>query len=493
MTHNAAPDTLSDGEGARVQREVARLRLLSRLASLAATIRDRGLLLNKVLQQLQEFYAVGSCGIYQLHGPVSPLHLIASLGISPELARELQKVPAGKGLIAKVVKDGTVTSWLDLQQEPQLYCPAILEAGWCSYLAHPLIAHERLLGVIFFSQNRQRQFSLEEIELLGHCCELIAAAIDTVDLVEKLEWQHRLTHASQRELDRSRQQLREHVHRLEESNRSLEQASRMKDRFLSLASHELRTPLTWIMTATEMLETSLPDLPDDSQSLLKTIHKGSNRLNNLVEDLLEMARIEARVIYLARESINLQIFLGDLAGQYAEETLRRRLILEIGSIPEHISPIGDYHHLRQACERILKNALKFTPPGGAIKLEAVHRTSEELRQQQPEMEPFCPEFFCREPLRDHIDVCISDNGVGIAEQDRLQIFDKFHGVGSINLHGKHHHSVEGPSAGLGLPLAKGMIEAHNGMVWVSSPVDYRKGSCFHVLLPLYLPNRPSID
>ncbi|MCK4620759.1 MAG: GAF domain-containing sensor histidine kinase [Desulfuromonadales bacterium] len=493
MTHKAAPDTLPDGEGARTQREVARLRLLSRLASLTATIRDRSLLLNKVLQQLHEFYAVDSCGIYQLHGLTSPLHLIASLGISTELARELQKVPTGKGLIAEVVKTGTTKSWLDLQQEPQLYCPAILDAGWRGFLAHPLIAHERLLGVIFFFQNHPRQFSLEEIELLGHCCQLIAAAIDTADLVEKLEWQHRLTHASQRELDRSRQQLREHVHRLEESNRSLEQASQMKDRFLSLASHELRTPLTWIMTATEMLETSLPDLPDDSQSLLKTIHKGSNRLNNLVEDLLEMARIEARVIYLARESIDLQMFLGDLANQYADETLRRRLSLEIGSIPEHLSPIGDHHHLRQALERILKNALKFTPPGGVIKLEAVHRTSEELRQQQPEMEPFCPEFFCREPLRDHIDVCISDNGVGIAEQDRLQIFDKFHGAGSINLHGKHHHSVEGPSAGLGLPLAKGMIEAHNGMIWVNSPADHQRGSCFHVLLPLYLPNRPSID
>ncbi|MCK4690351.1 MAG: ATP-binding protein, partial [Desulfuromonadales bacterium] len=209
--------------------------------------------------------------------------------------------------------------------------------------------------------------------------------------------------------------------------------------------------------------------------------------------LLEIARIEARAIYLARESIDLQILLGDLAGQYADETLRRRLILEIGSIPEHLSPIGDHHHLHQALERILKNALKFTPPGGVIKLEAVHRTSEELRQQQPEMEPFCPEFFCREPLRDHIDVCISDNGVGIAEQDRLQIFDKFHGAGSINLHGKHYHSVEGPSAGLGLPLAKGMIEAHNGLVWVNSPADHQRGSCFHVLLPLYLPNRPSID
>jgi signal transduction histidine kinase len=267
----------------------------------------------------------------------------------------------------------------------------------------------------------------------------------------------------------------------------------MKDRFLALASHELRTPLTWIMTAIQMLESQREELPTDSQALLTTIDKGVKRLNSLVEDLLEMARIEARDIYLARENIDLALLLRELALQYGEEALRRQMSLEVGRIPGHICPIGDHHHLRQALERILKNALKFTPPGGFIKLEASHRTSEELLERKLEMEPFCPVFFKQTPLHDHIDLCIIDSGVGIDEKDRLQIFDKFHGAGDISLHGKQFHSIQGPSAGLGLPLAKGMIEAHGGMIWVEPSIHSKTGSCFHVLLPLQQPSRPRHD
>ena len=473
----------------QLQKEIARLQLLRQIATLAANTRDRIRLQNESLKLLQEFYQLSGCGIYQLHDLAAPFNLVSSLGISKKLIRELQRVPAGKGLIAQVAKSRIPHNWVDLHGETELYCKVVLDDNWCSLLAHPLMAHERLIGILFLFDRRPRQFCQADIDLIGHCCQLLAAAFDSSELVEKLEWQHRLTHASQRELDRSRQQLREHVNRLEESNRSLEQANRMKDRFLALASHELRTPLTWILTATEMLESQFDDLPQETGSLLATIFKGGRRLNSLVEDLLEMARIEARDIYLAQESIDLQLLLGELKQNYGDEALRRQLKLEIGEVPGHLSPIGDHHHLRQSLERILKNALKFTPPGGFVRIEASHCTVEELLQRRAEMEPFCPEFFHRTPLRDHINICISDSGIGIAEQDRLQIFDKFHGAGDISLHGKHQHSVQGPSAGLGLPLAKGMIEAHGGMIWVEGRPDAESGSNFHILLPLYRPNR----
>jgi signal transduction histidine kinase len=469
--------------------EIRRLQLIRQIAELTASIRDRSLLLNSALQLLQEYFAISGCGIYQLHDPDSPLHLVAESGIGKELSRELQKVPAGKGLIAQVVKSGTAMSWVNLHEEPQLYCKAVLDAGWCSLLAHPLIAHERLLGVIFFYQNNSREFRAAEFELLDKCCQLLAAAIDSSELVEKLEWQHRLTHASQRELDRSRQQLREHVNRLEETNRSLEQANQMKDRFLALASHELRTPLTWIMTAAELLESQTEELPEESQVLLATILKGGKRLKSLVDDLLEIARIESHDIYLAKEHINLPLMLEELVQLFGDDALRRQLTLELGDCPDHVAPIGDYHHLRQALERIMKNALKFTPPGGFIKLEANYKTAEELLQLKSVIEPFCPVFFQKSPPLDHIQISIIDSGVGIANQERLQIFDKFHGAGDISMHGKQQDSIQGPSAGLGLPLAKGMIEAHGGMIWVDKTPISETGSCFHVLLPLYQANR----
>ena len=473
-----------EGPAGDFAEETCRLQLIREIAGLTATIRDRGRLLNTVLQKLQQSYAISGCGIYQVYDPESPLHLVATLNINNQLSRELQKVPAGKGLIAQVVKSKTPHNWTDLRNEPQLRCRALLNAGWCSMLAHPLIAHDRLIGVLFFYQDRPREFRSHEITLLSECCQLLAAAIDSSELVEKLEWQHRLTHASQRELDRSRKQLREHVTRLEESNRSLEQANQMKDRFLALASHELRTPLTWIMTASELLEGCLEEQAEESRTLLNTIFKGGNRLNSLVDDMLEIARIEAQDIYLAKEHIDIPLLLAELVAQFDDEALRRQLTLEVCCLPAHISPLGDHHHLRHALERILKNAFKFTPPGGRITLSASHRSSEEIWTMQTEIEPFCPDFFRVPALRDHIEVCISDSGVGIAKNERLQIFNKFHGAGDINLHGKQHNSVPGPSAGLGLPLAKGMIEAHGGMIWVDGTQNSKTGSCFHILLPL---------
>jgi len=460
----------------QLSQEIARLGLLQDIALLAANTRDRSRLLKEAQLKLQTFFALSGCGIFQLQNPLASLTLVSSIGINEKLARDLQRIPPGKGLVAEVVKSGIPHHWVDLHGEPHVFCEGILADNWCSLLAHPLLAQERLIGILMLFDRQPRQFAQPDIDLIGHCCQLLAAAIDSSELVEKLEWQHRLTHASQRELDRSRQQLREHLARLEETNRSLEQANQMKDRFLALASHELRTPLTWILTATEMLEAQLDELPAESRSLLGTIFKGGRRLNTLVQDLLEMARIESRDIYLARENIDLPLLIGDLANQYGDEALRRQLILEISPIPDHISPIGDHHHLRQALERILKNALKFTP------------AADDLLKRRREVEPFCPDFFNRKPLRDHICICITDSGVGISEQDRLQIFDKFHGAGDISLHGKHLHSVQGPSVGLGLPLAKGMIEAHGGMIWLEGRPDGGPGSCFHVLLPLYQPN-----
>ncbi len=489
MQKEPFPPKVAADEHRALQRQIAHLQVVQRIALLAATTRNRSRLLDEALLLIQNSFQVSGCGIYQLHDPDSPLHLVAEHGIGDQLVRELQKVPAGKGLITQVVKSGIPHHWVDLHTETGLYCQAVLDAGWRSLLAHPLTAHERLLGVLFLFQDQARQFAQEEIDLLGQCCQILAAAIDSLELVEKLEWQHRLTHASQRELDRSRKQLREHVNRLEESNRSLEQNNRMKDRFLALASHELRTPLTWITTATELLAGQRQGLPADSKHLLETIFKGGQRLTSLVDDLLEMARIESRDIYLAQESLDLPLLLSELAQQYRDEVQRRRLDLQLGPIDDHLSPVGDHYHLRMALDRLLKNAVKFTPTGGRIRLTAVHISPAELREKRQEMEPFCPDFFRRTPLRDHLAVSIIDSGVGIAEQDRLPIFDKFHGAGDISLHGKQRNGVQGPSVGLGLPLAKGMIEAHGGMIWVENAPGNESGSCFHVLLPLYRPGQ----
>jgi signal transduction histidine kinase len=468
-----------------LQHETDRLRLLQQVALLTAGNRNISETLPQILTQLQFALAVDGCAIYKMPQTDSPLTLMARVGIDDDLARELQKVPAGKGLVNIAIHHGAPRNWVDLRQDDaEIYCRAILDAGWRSLLALPLVAHERSIGAILFYQRIPRQFSHTEIEFIEQICTFIAASIETCELLDKLEWQHRLTEAGQRELERSRIQLREHLHRLENTNSTLEQLSRMKDRFLALASHELRTPLTCILSAGQLLDTHLQSGPPDTRALLSTMLQGGERLNALVEDLLEMARIESRDIYLARESIDLNILIESLLQKKQQEAGKRRIQIQRGEIPDLLSPCGDIHHLERALTHILDNAIKFTPADGWIKIDASYTCSGEILAIQQQLEPFCPGFFNSNNTPDMIDVRITDSGSGIDEEERLYIFEKFHGSGDISLHGRNSNAASTPSVGLGLPLAKGLIEAHGGLLWSEDRPD-GPGSIFHTMLPLY--------
>ncbi len=467
-----------------LQHEIDRLRLLQQVALLTAGSRNNAEVLPKILELLSSSFGVDGCGLYQIPQPDSPLTLVAHLGIDDQLSRELQKVPAGKGLASQVIISRVPHNWVDLRGEAELYCGAVIDAGWRSLLALPLIACERPLGVLFFFQRIPRQFSQTEIDLLEQICLFIATGIDTCELLEKLEWQHRLTQAGQRELERSRKQLREHLHRLEVANCTLEQLSRMKDRFLALASHELRTPLTCILSAGQLLETHLQDSPPDTQALLSTMLQGGARLNSLVENLLEMARIESRDIYLARENIDLSCLLNNLLQQKEPEARQRGINIRRGNIPDLLSPCGDRHHLERALTHILDNAIKFTPAGGWIEIDANYICCGEILTMQRRLEPFCPGFFNQSNFPDMIDIRIADSGTGIEEAERLRIFEKFHGCGDISQHGRDRRAPSTPSVGLGLPLAKGLIEAHGGLLWSENRPEGH-GSIFHTMLPLY--------
>lgn len=467
-----------------LQHEIDRLRLLQRMALLTASNRNNSEALVEILELLLSSYGVDGCGIYQMPQPESPLNLVACLGIDELLCRELQKVPAGKGLASKVITSGIPHNWVDLRGEPELHCEAVLDAGWRSLLALPLTACDRPLGVIFLFQRIPRQFSLVEINLLEQICLFIGANIDTCELLEKLEWQHRLTQAGQRELERSRKQLREHLHRLEVTNNTLEQLSKMKDRFLALASHELRTPLTCILSAGQLLDDHLQNAPPDTRALLSTMLQGGTRLNALVEDLLEMARIESRDFYLARENIDLSSLLSSLLQKKGSAADRQGIKIHRGKIPDLLSPCGDQHHLERALTHILDNAIKFTPPGGRIEIDASYICSGEILDMQQQLEPFNPVFFCTSNIPDMIDIRIADSGTGIEDKERLRIFEKFHGSCDISLHGRDRRAPSAPSVGLGLPLAKGLIEAHGGLLWSENSHE-GPGSIFHTMLPLY--------
>lgn len=466
-----------------LQQENQRLLLLQRIALIAAQNCDRSVLLHAALDELQMFFSVDGGGIYQLDRIDSPIYLTANFGIPEELVRELQKIPVGKGLTQQVLESGSPSSWIDLRCEPQLYCRAVLDEGWRSLLSLPLINFEQTVGVLFLFQRIQRQFSPQDIELLERVCQILANALATTKLLETLECQQKLTEAGQHELERSRMQLRAHLYRLEESNLTLEQTNRSKTRFLGVASHELRTPLTCILSATELLQLKLLDPSPEILELLNTLEQSGLRLQTLIEDLLELARIESRDLYLAREPLNLSQILTELHLEARIRANGRKITLKLGALPEQFTLLGDEHHLRRALGRLLDNALKFTPEDGQISIKTHHCKGVELKKKKQHLEKFCPDFFYTPLSDDYMLLQISDSGIGIDEEEQLRIFDTFYGATSLKHHGQKRESVRIHGAGLGLSLSKGIIEGHGGMIWVDSPAD-KKGSIFNVLLLL---------
>lgn len=477
-------DSRQQDNSSDLQQENQRLLLLQRIALIAADHRDRATLLQAALDDLQRFFSVDGGGIYQLDHSDAPRCLTASLGIPAELVRELQKIPVGKGLTEQVLRSGAPCSWVDLRWESQLYCQAVIDAGWRSMVSLPLVAGERTVGTLFLFQRISRQFSSADVDLLLQVCRILASAIATTELVEKLEWQQQMTEAGQRELERSRSQLRAHLARLEESNRALELTNRTKIRFLGLASHELRTPLTCVLSAAELLQLKLPEAADEVRDLLDMLEQGGLRLQTLIEDLMEMVRIESRDLYLSKEPLDLPRILTELHLDVQTRAKDRTMTLTLGSIPASLALLGDDHHLRRALNRLLDNALKYTPEGGRIHLETRYCQGLEVQKRQPQLENFCPDFFSAGLVDNYLLLRIIDSGTGVDETERLRIFDTFYVGAPLRHHGRHPKTGSRSGAGLGLSLAKGIIERQGGMLWVEAAGGDHSGSSFQVLLPL---------
>ncbi|MEJ2521156.1 MAG: ATP-binding protein [Desulfuromonadales bacterium] len=181
------------------------------------------------------------------------------------------------------------------------------------------------------------------------------------------------------------------------------------------------------------------------------------------------------------------LMIQELVQEHTENCLQRGLQLELEDFPQQVVVRGDVHHLKRACDRLLENAVKFTPEGGRIAIRGRQLARPEVKALAEDLRPFSRAFFDG-PLADHyLEIAIEDSGIGIEEVDRLRIFEKFQEVGDIASHSTSRASFGGKGVGLGLTLVKGIVETHEGLVWVES-AGLNQGSCFAVLLPLSNPD-----
>ncbi|MCS6807591.1 MAG: ATP-binding protein [Bacteroidota bacterium] len=244
------------------------------------------------------------------------------------------------------------------------------------------------------------------------------------------------------ERDRERQHA-EALHRINE----------MKNEFVSQVSHELRTPLASIIGFAQTLLRSPHLAPDKVQQFLTIILDDGRRLERLVEDLLDIARIESGTMHLVRQPSDIRTILEYAISIIAPEAEYKRITITQAYLDTHLPLLSlDPDRITQVFVNLLANAVKFTPPNGSITVSAT-RTSE------------------------YVQVAVQDTGIGIAEHDLPRLFEKFFRVKQKDSNGQ---DIRG--TGLGLSIAKQIVELHGGTIRVQSIVG--QGSTFSVIIPL---------
>jgi len=264
--------------------------------------------------------------------------------------------------------------------------------------------------------------------------------------------------------------LAESEAQLRAKNVELEKQSRIKAEFIQIAAHELRTPLTSIVGYLDLFsEGRFGDLPPLLERPIGSVRRNAHRLKRLVDDMLDVSRIEFGRMVLRREPVD----LGDVVRNVVTELLplARARNQHVDAHIETLQPIdADRDKLHQIVVNLVSNAIRYTPEAGAIAIGV----DEAPRDRYPG-------GWARLRVR--------DNGIGISEEDRQRIFDPF-----IHPKPAKHHTSAGPdSAGLGLYIARGLIELHGGLITVDSEPDVFTE--FTVLLPFKQPApvRPAID
>ena len=326
----------------------------------------------------------------------------------------------------------------------------------------PVVADNRLIGLLASGAKiNDTPYHREDVEMLTVIGQQVGTALRSARLIDDL--QH--LNDSMRVLNK----------RLEGAKLELEKLDSIKTDFITIASHELRTPLAQIRGYTDIID-SLSEIgalkPEQMSQMVANLRKSTERMEELISAMLDVSQIDVnsmdlRFIRTTPETI-VKMALEPLRDPASE----RSITIErhgLNGLP-HVE--ADLQRMTQAFRNVILNAIKFTPDGGRIDIWA------ELVEKRAEGQ------------HDHILFKFIDTGVGIAEKDIEFIFQKFYRGFDTQLHSTGIYKFMGAGPGLGLTIAKGIIEGHGGTIWAESPGHDMKnppGSTFFVKLPLEPP------
>ena len=255
-----------------------------------------------------------------------------------------------------------------------------------------------------------------------------------------------------------------------ETNAKLEKLERLKSEFISIVSHELRTPQTSIKNSLDILMSGrCGEITSSADKFLTMAMRNVQRLSGIINDLLDLSKIEAGKMdfHFAPTDINSVINYVKTALSEVAKTKGLNLITqEDKNIPEITA---DSRRLEQVLTNLVSNAIKFTPEGKTITISSKLINANDIKIND----------YFKDNIKniqgDYVEVCVQDEGIGIEEKNLLHAFDKFAQI-------ENSLSRKAGGTGLGLPIAKQLLDAHNGAIWCDSELN--KGSIFYFIIPV---------
>ncbi len=443
----------------RLTRDVKTLSSLLEVSSIITSQQKLSDILKTITNEILFCFDADHSSIMLLDRRSKMLKTEVSSGKGSEIVKDAM-IPMEKSISGQVFKSGEPLL-LNKKVDPTEF-PETSEKNRriTSAMCVLLKIHGKNIGVMNVSLvDRDRSFSKTDLELMNIFANNVAVGIYNASLYQQIR-------SFNVQLEK----------KVKERTKELVAANKAKSDFLGSMSHELRTPLNAIIGFSQvLLDRHFGDLNEKQGEYARDIFDSGKHLHSLINDILDFSKMDAGRIGLELAPVNTKDLLDDSINMIRSKTKDHRIKLA-AHIPEELSNLeiqADERKLKQVMFNLLSNAAKFTPDGGEIHVTADFISGSELRVSRSEQ---LATRNSRLATGDFIEISVADTGIGIASEDQEKIFEPFCQLSETLVD-------KTPGTGMGLTLAKLLVEMHGGKIWVESEGE-GKGSRFSFTLPV---------
>lgn len=371
----------------------------------------------------------------------SGLYLKAETGCTQEESFLLQKIKPMGLLTRKFIKEQKTILNKTFELANEI---GIENAKQSSFIISPLKIKDALFGVLVIQKTSDTKFIEEDVEIIEAFSSVAAYIIKDAELSDVFKLQLKI-------LQENIIEKTEAVHVIKQKNKQIVEANKVKDEFLANVSHELRTPLNAIINSSDALKLEVfGNLNAKQQEYVTDINASAVHLNGIINEILDMSKIEANQMTLNISTFNISVAVDEVINILRSLSEKKNITFKQIYSDRHSVINADYKKLQQILYNLLSNAIKYTNPGGKIEVGF------DIKDEK-------------------VVFHVTDNGIGIDEKYHGKIFAKFQQIENI-------YTKRESSTGLGLTITKEFVEMHGGKIWLESKIN--EGTTFIFELPL---------